>query len=134
MGGGAEMNLDGEPQMKLKEIIRGRQAELQEHKLNFRDLEEKFILCQSTVYTLANQFQKYQHHDNEDDDKEESLYFSCLSSLNSDLQEEEENDLQLDEKHFRYSGHPDSCDTQELVRSSVFPSHEPKVSCTVDGT
>ncbi|XP_077883932.1 uncharacterized protein LOC144368639 [Ictidomys tridecemlineatus] len=57
--GGAEMNLDGEPQMKLKEIIRGLQAELQEHKLNFRDLEEKFILCQSTVYTLANEFQKY---------------------------------------------------------------------------
>lgn len=53
------MNLDGEPQMKLKEIIRGLQAELQEHKLNFRDLEEKFILCQSTVYTLANEFQKY---------------------------------------------------------------------------
>ncbi|VTJ82186.1 Hypothetical predicted protein [Marmota monax] len=193
--GGAEMNLDGEPQMKLKEIIRGLQAELQEHKLNFRDLEEKFILCQTTVYTLANQFQKYrsgaeeesgkeqellapslrqapqeekeilqdvlnegcntcpshsessdihqppcfsadllEHHDNEDNDKEESLYFSWLSSLSSDLQEEEENDLQLDEKHFRYSGHPDSCDTQELVRSSVFPSHEPKVSCTVDGT
>ncbi|XP_046314107.1 uncharacterized protein LOC124101929 isoform X2 [Marmota monax] len=193
--GGAEMNLDGEPQMKLKEIIRGLQAELQEHKLNFRDLEEKFILCQTTLYTLANQFQKYrsgaeeesgkeqellapslrqapqeekeilqdvlnegcntcpshsessdihqppcfsadllEHHDNEDNDKEESLYFSWLSSLSSDLQEEEENDLQLDEKHFRYSGHPDSCDTQELVRSSVFPSHEPKVSCTVDGT
>ncbi|KAG3280960.1 hypothetical protein H1C71_031536 [Ictidomys tridecemlineatus] len=58
---------------------------------------------------------------------------SCLSSLNSELQEEEENDLQLDEKYFQYSGHPNSCDTQELVGSSVFPSHEPKVSSTVDG-
>ncbi|KAM4816136.1 uncharacterized protein LOC144256438 [Urocitellus parryii] len=193
--GGAEMNLDGEPQNKLKEIIQGLQAELQEQKLNFRDLEEKFIVCQSTVYTLANQFQKYrsgakeengkeqellvpslrqapqeekeilqdvlnegcntcpghsessdiqqapcfsadllEHHDNEDNDKEESLYFSCLSSLNSELKEDEENDLQLDEKYFRYSGHPDSCDTEELDISSVLPSHEPNVSSTVDGT
>ncbi|KAG3280961.1 hypothetical protein H1C71_031537, partial [Ictidomys tridecemlineatus] len=71
-----------------------------------------------------------EHHDNEDSDKEESLYFSCLSSLNSELQEKEEND----QKYFRYSGHPNSCYTQELVGSSVFPSHEPKVSSTVDGT
>ncbi|XP_077883242.1 uncharacterized protein LOC144368303 isoform X2 [Ictidomys tridecemlineatus] len=59
---------------------------------------------------------------------------SCLSSINSEFQEEEENDLQLDEKYFQYSGHPNSCDTQELVISSVFPSHECKVSSTVDGT
>ncbi|XP_077883938.1 uncharacterized protein LOC144368650 [Ictidomys tridecemlineatus] len=71
-----------------------------------------------------------EHHDNEDNDKEESLYFS----LNSEFQEGEENDLQLDEKYFQYSGHLNSCDTEELVISSVFPSHEPKVSSTVDGT
>ncbi|XP_077883937.1 uncharacterized protein LOC120890498 [Ictidomys tridecemlineatus] len=59
---------------------------------------------------------------------------SCLSSINSEFQEEEENDLQLDEKYFQYSGHPNSCDIQELVISSVFPSHECKVSSTVDGT
>ncbi|XP_077883934.1 uncharacterized protein LOC144368643 [Ictidomys tridecemlineatus] len=85
--GGAEMNLDGEPQMKLKEIIRGLQAELQEHKLNFRDLEEKFILCQSTVYTLANEFQKYRSGAEEESGKEQKL---LAFSLRQAPQEEKE--------------------------------------------
>ncbi|XP_058442310.1 myomegalin-like [Marmota monax] len=56
-----------------------------------------------------------------------------LSSLNSELHEEKEDDLLLDEKYFVPSGHPDSPDTQELFRSSVVPSDEPKVSSAVDG-
>ncbi|VTJ82148.1 Hypothetical predicted protein, partial [Marmota monax] len=51
---------------------------------------------------------------------------------NGDLQEEKEDDLLLGKTYFLPSDHPNSSNTQELVRSSVFPSAEPKVSSAVD--
>ncbi|XP_071474229.1 uncharacterized protein [Marmota flaviventris] len=70
------------------------------------------------------------NHENNNEKDQDSLN---SSTLNSELHEEKENDLLLDEKYFLPSGHPDSPDTQELFRSSVVPSDEPKVSSAVDG-
>ncbi|XP_071474231.1 uncharacterized protein [Marmota flaviventris] len=74
--------------------------------------------------------QALENHENNNEKDQDSLN---SSTLNSELHEEKENDLLLDEKYFLPSGHPDSPDTQELFRSSVVPSDEPKVSSAVDG-
>ncbi|XP_048670557.1 uncharacterized protein LOC125620186 [Marmota marmota marmota] len=74
--------------------------------------------------------QASENYENRDENDQNSLN---SSSLNGDLQEEKENDLLLDKKSFLPSGHPDSkFDSQKLVKSSVFPSDEPKVSSAAD--
>ena len=57
-----------------------------------------------------------------------SLVLPYLNSLNGELQEEKENDLLPDEKYFPPSGHPDSSDSQELLRSSALPSDDAEVA------
>uniref|UniRef100_A0A8D2AII8 Neuroblastoma breakpoint family member 5 n=1 Tax=Sciurus vulgaris TaxID=55149 RepID=A0A8D2AII8_SCIVU len=45
--------------MDLEEVVLELHSQLQQSKQAFQDLKEKFLICTSTMYSLAKQLQKY---------------------------------------------------------------------------
>lgn len=45
--------------INLEKVIKELHSELEESKQQFWDLKEKFLTCKSTVFSLANQLEKY---------------------------------------------------------------------------